>query len=270
MKIFKNNQGLEKIAAVLLTILAGIIIIAGLTYAYRASLFNKSAVLPDRVAENQAKGQLIGGDKDAGGCLVGAGYSWCELKQKCLRVWEEACVDEDTQKLVEDYINAHISELSPQKEVLGGKFYTTRIIFPSENEAIIDYEDGHIALSASAQFKIINNKVMIQNFTVTNDNGASAETAHNDSIGVVELTKLFSAKYNIKPENIVVNITNDQGLYLRGGVKFSKDENAPGGLFLAKIVDGAYQIVYDGNGMIDCALVSDFPADMITDCANQE
>jgi len=33
----------------------------------------------------------IGGDKDAGGCLVGAGYSWCEAKQKCLRVWEEQC-----------------------------------------------------------------------------------------------------------------------------------------------------------------------------------
>jgi hypothetical protein len=34
---------------------------------------------------------IIGGDKDAGGCLVGAGYSWCEVKNKCLRVWEEKC-----------------------------------------------------------------------------------------------------------------------------------------------------------------------------------
>ncbi|MFA5652114.1 MAG: hypothetical protein WC933_02000 [Candidatus Paceibacterota bacterium] len=37
------------------------------------------------------KPQLIGGDKDAGGCLIGAGYSWCEVKNKCLRVWEEKC-----------------------------------------------------------------------------------------------------------------------------------------------------------------------------------
>jgi len=36
--------------------------------------------------------RLIGGDKDAHGCLVGGGYSWCEQKQKCLRVWEEKCV----------------------------------------------------------------------------------------------------------------------------------------------------------------------------------
>lgn len=35
--------------------------------------------------------QLIGGDKDEDGCLIGAGYSWCPSKQKCLRVWEEAC-----------------------------------------------------------------------------------------------------------------------------------------------------------------------------------
>ena len=36
---------------------------------------------------------IIGGDKDEGGCLVGAGYSWCESKQKCLRVWEESCAE---------------------------------------------------------------------------------------------------------------------------------------------------------------------------------
>jgi putative hemolysin len=35
--------------------------------------------------------KLIGGDKDAHGCLIAAGYSWCEDKQKCIRVWEENC-----------------------------------------------------------------------------------------------------------------------------------------------------------------------------------
>lgn len=33
----------------------------------------------------------IGGDRDEYGCLVAAGYSWCEEKQKCLREWEEPC-----------------------------------------------------------------------------------------------------------------------------------------------------------------------------------
>lgn len=35
--------------------------------------------------------KLIGGQKDAGGCLIGAGYGWCVSKKKCLRVWEERC-----------------------------------------------------------------------------------------------------------------------------------------------------------------------------------
>jgi hypothetical protein len=35
--------------------------------------------------------KIIGGDKDEHGCIGSAGYSWCEAKQKCLRVWEEPC-----------------------------------------------------------------------------------------------------------------------------------------------------------------------------------
>jgi hypothetical protein len=34
---------------------------------------------------------VVGGDKDAHGCIGSAGYSWCEAKNKCLRVWEEKC-----------------------------------------------------------------------------------------------------------------------------------------------------------------------------------
>ena len=35
--------------------------------------------------------QLVGNDKDAFGCIPSAGYSWCDVKQKCIRVWEEDC-----------------------------------------------------------------------------------------------------------------------------------------------------------------------------------
>jgi hypothetical protein len=33
----------------------------------------------------------IGGDKDAHGCLIAAGYSWCPSTEKCQRMWEEYC-----------------------------------------------------------------------------------------------------------------------------------------------------------------------------------
>lgn len=45
---------------------------------------------PRDCAENEET-RIIGGDKDEHGCLVAAGYSWCEIKKECLRVWEEKC-----------------------------------------------------------------------------------------------------------------------------------------------------------------------------------
>lgn len=43
------------------------------------------------IYKNYSQPKLIGGDKDSHGCLIAAGYSWCEPKQKCLRTWEEKC-----------------------------------------------------------------------------------------------------------------------------------------------------------------------------------
>lgn len=34
---------------------------------------------------------MPGSDRDVHGCIGSAGYSWCESKQKCLRIWEEPC-----------------------------------------------------------------------------------------------------------------------------------------------------------------------------------
>lgn len=42
----------------------------------------------------QPQNQVVGNDKDEHGCIASAGYSWCEEKQKCLRVWEENCTAE--------------------------------------------------------------------------------------------------------------------------------------------------------------------------------
>ena len=39
----------------------------------------------------EPSGMIVGGDRDEHGCIGSAGYSWCEIKQKCLRVWEEPC-----------------------------------------------------------------------------------------------------------------------------------------------------------------------------------
>ena len=36
----------------------------------------------------------LGSDRDAHGCIASAGYSWCEVKQSCIRPWEESCCGE--------------------------------------------------------------------------------------------------------------------------------------------------------------------------------
>jgi hypothetical protein len=38
-----------------------------------------------------ATSTIVGNDRDAHGCIGSAGYSWCEVKNKCLRPWEEKC-----------------------------------------------------------------------------------------------------------------------------------------------------------------------------------
>jgi hypothetical protein len=43
---------------------------------------------------------IVGNDRDVHGCIGSAGYSWCEVKNKCLRPWEEKCVATTTPVLV--------------------------------------------------------------------------------------------------------------------------------------------------------------------------
>lgn len=62
--------------------------------------------------------------------------------------------EQEKQTLVGDYIRQHISELSPQKEVLGGKFYITQIRFVDNSRAVVEYEDGHIALVGLATYAV--------------------------------------------------------------------------------------------------------------------
>jgi membrane-bound inhibitor of C-type lysozyme len=49
---------------------------------------------------NPAPSTLVGNDRDAHGCIGSAGYSWCEVKQKCLRSWEEPCAAATSSNIV--------------------------------------------------------------------------------------------------------------------------------------------------------------------------
>ncbi len=96
------NPKTEKI--LIISGIIGLILILGSTAGY--FFWNK-------INQPINNNQLVGGDKDEHGCIGSAGYTWCEVKNKCLRTWEEECVDEDKDKIYE-YYNIKI-DLSDEK-----------------------------------------------------------------------------------------------------------------------------------------------------------
>jgi hypothetical protein len=69
----------------------GIIILAGLLTAagYWATKNNISFNNKD---QTPGVSPIVGNDQDEHGCKGSAGYSWCEQKNKCIRIWEEDCL----------------------------------------------------------------------------------------------------------------------------------------------------------------------------------
>ena len=71
-----------------------IVFITLLSLLVLAGCINKTSQPTNAPADNEvAEEKPIGGDQDERGCLGPAGYSWCEAKLKCLRVFEEFCPD---------------------------------------------------------------------------------------------------------------------------------------------------------------------------------
>jgi len=146
----------KRIVIILALVVVAVLVVGGV---YLSQQKNNKLEPGNQVVDNNQN--LVGGDKDEHGCIGSAGYTWCEAKQKCLRVWEEPCADEDALRI---YLNDNLSELSPEKEVLGGKFYVTDIKIISPGKARVEYEDGHIALAAEFDYIYQAEQVSISNF----------------------------------------------------------------------------------------------------------
>jgi hypothetical protein len=70
-------------------------------------------------------------------------------------------------QLVEAHIRQNIGSLSPKPPVLGGAFTVTDIAFRTGNRAVIQYEDGHIALRGIAVYTVEGSTVNITSFDTT-------------------------------------------------------------------------------------------------------
>ncbi|MBP9749903.1 MAG: carboxypeptidase regulatory-like domain-containing protein [Candidatus Pacebacteria bacterium] len=68
---------------------------------------------------------------------------------------------------IEEYLRAHISELSPAPAVLGGTFFVTSVRQTSDTSAVVQYEDGHIALTADVKFQMTPSKgIVVEDFVI--------------------------------------------------------------------------------------------------------
>lgn len=114
--------------------------------------------------KNYTLENMVGGDKDEHGCIGSAGYSWCEVKNKCLRIWEEPCY--------------------------------------------VSVED--------------------------------------------EIQHILAEKYDKSVDDVKIVITKQDGNYAAGSVVFGQGGLGEGGMFLAVKESNAWQVVFDGNGSVDC------------------
>ncbi|MFH1610570.1 MAG: hypothetical protein ABIA91_01650 [Patescibacteria group bacterium] len=78
-----NQKGNILIATILVVIL--LIVFGGIYF------FQKTQEVDESDADKQ---DLVGGDIDEHGCIGSAGFTWCEAKEKCLRIFEEGCDDQ--------------------------------------------------------------------------------------------------------------------------------------------------------------------------------
>jgi hypothetical protein len=75
---------------------------------------------------------ILGGDKDEHGCIGSAGYSWCEAKQKCLRIWEEKCEEGSlnvNESILAEDLGIKVSYYSNPENQTGSKIDGNRIYF---------------------------------------------------------------------------------------------------------------------------------------------
>jgi len=128
----------KKIILALSIIIVLILITIGVIYALNGCGTNKE----EKFIETSE--QIIGGNKDDNGCLIAAGYSWCETKQKCLRTWEEECTTnlDDQVSNWNLYKNEKFSFELKFPDTWDG-YIVTEGDYPDYSYVAFSFKDGH-------------------------------------------------------------------------------------------------------------------------------
>jgi len=249
----------------------------------------------EMIIENEEP-EPIGGQTDKYGCLVAAGYSWCQAEERCLRVFEEFCPDQ-VDGLVEKIKNVSGVELLAggqttfnwivHDETTNADKKIKGLIYQAEGVKLVDYDklekfanenyeqdnynlaDGVVG---GQRGYLLNYAVCALNFRhakmKTNEEGL-AEPAGNNIIIKLEcgyfnpndvakilleqkIKEILAMKYEKPVDQVSIKTIKSIDSYFAGSVFFSQGEEGEGGQVLAMKKDGQWQVVYDGNGSIDC------------------
>lgn len=123
---------------------------------------NTATKVDSSIIENYREDNLVGNDRDEHGCIASAGYSWCEPKAKCLRIWEEDCVLEleENLELDEEVLDSMPLVSSP----LPGETVTSPLVIEGEAKGTWFFE-------ANLPLKLIdsNNNIIAEGFALAQD-----------------------------------------------------------------------------------------------------
>ena len=93
-----------------------------------------------------------------------------------------------------------------------------------------------------------------------------------DEIAIVssQIQEALVEKHGASAQNLDISVAEIDGDYARGG---ASEEGLGGGMWFAAKVDNTWELVWDGNGTIECESISpypDFPSRMISECYDQQ
>lgn len=97
--------------------------------------------------------------------------------------------------------------------------------------------------------------------------GGNQTTAASQPVSDIEaLETAMKSKYGWG-DNYTVKVENISGTYAQG-ISYPTDGSLGGGAFLAVRGDSGWQIVWDGNGAVNCRDIElyDFPINMLSQC----
>ncbi len=80
-----------------------------------------------------------------------------------------------------------------------------------------------------------------------------------------DIKQILADKYQKTSDKVFLKISGETPQFVKGSVKYDVNEG-PGGMFLATKLSGKWEVVFDGNGAVDCQKMKSqyaFPSEIL-------